>query len=448
MALAIDSCTMNVLSDHGNTTHSPFARGCFSPRGRGGRGGFAAPKGPNPSAAPGDISCIGANSWIRSRSLLLAAVASVLMLPSSSYGADGVHVVHGVGHASVADGDTARAEYEARASARINALESLGVKVSSVTYSDYKSVLDQVVVKRVQGFIDRDRVVGRSTNEDGMMEVVVEAWVRADLTEEELEKRRRALVVALDIHESVLDENGSEARDHPDRVVQETVKNDLIQRGFAAYTLRDIAEIQHLRKNLSAASGTTTGDLMDWTLAGVLIHGSVESRFSERGISVQDYFGRMQQGLYYRAFPRVKASEAAGTPIPEGSIYIAQGVKGYQMDPARAAREALTKCGSQVALKMAGALSEFARQNRVRFTLIVDGLPNVGRYRRLKRILGGLRWMAEASAGETFEAGGRATYNLVYEEKPFLLISQLHRLPGLEVVRFSGYEVVARYTGR
>lgn len=361
-----------------------------------------------------------------------------------------VHVARGVGLAAIYNNDIPQAEYEAKASARVHALESLGVRVTSQVYSDYKSILDDVVKAETEGYIVAERVARREEVGDGLYEVEIEAWVRTALTPEEKEKRRRKMVVVVDVPERIRRREMADGQDHPERVVQEVLKDSLIARGFQVYTLRDMEELQRLRRILADLAGKTAHleRAMDWTLAGVLVHGEVESRFTEAGPEVEDYFGQPQQGLWYRAFPRITASEAQGMSIPGGNVHIARGVKAYHLDQDRASWEALVACGEEVAPELVEALVKFAELDQVTFRVEIEGLPDLGQYRRFKRILGKLRWVVRADAGEQFEAGGKGVYTLVYKEKPFLLMSQLHRIPGLEVVSVSGYRVRARYSGR
>ena len=382
--------------------------------------------------------------------LLLVVLLGVSVASSASAQDRDLYVVRGAGLAAIYNNDIPQAQQEARAAARVNALESLGMQVTAQTYADHKSILDHTVQTKTEGFIQEERVLRQETNADGLYEVEIEAWVRTVLTEEERAKRRRNLVVALDVAERVRRQEEAEGQDHAERVIQEMLKDALIGQGFQAYTFRDIQEIRQLRARLSGASEDAVGlaDLMDWTMAGVLVHGEAESRFSEAGPQTEDYDGRMQQMIYYRAFPRIKASEARGPSIPEGNIYIAEGVKGYQLNPDRASRDALVRCGNEVASRLVKALSEHAQRNQVTFRVEVEGLPDLERFRYYKNVLGHLRWVAEVSAGETFQAGGLAAYSVVYKEKPFLLMSQLHRIPGLEVIRSSGYTVTARYVGK
>jgi len=360
----------------------------------------------------------------------------------------GLHVARGIGLAAIYDNNIPQAQYEAKASARVNALESLGVRVTSKAYSDHKSILDQTVLQRTQGYISEERVIQEGSTAEGLYEVVIEAWIDTIMTADEVEKRRRNLLVALDLPERIRHQDESASGDHPDRVVQEMLKDALIERGFQAFTLRDIRELLAMRGSLAEMVGTpeSLSDLSNLTMAGVLVHGEVESRFSEALPQVEDYFGKMQQGLFYRAFPRIKASDAYGGAIPKGNIYIAEGVKGANLSPDRSAREALVECGKVVIDRLVGGLSAYAQQHQVTFSVEVRGLRNVGQYRRYKRILENLMHVVEVQAVEAFSVGEKAVYLVTYQEKPFLLMSQIHRIPGLVVEQFSGLSVKARYT--
>ena len=357
-----------------------------------------------------------------------------------------LHVAYGSGLAVVMNGDIPQAQYEAKASARVNALESLGVQVSAQIYTDQTRILDATVLRTTEGYIEAERVLRSELMPNGLYEVDIEAWVRTELTKKERSRRQRKLVVAVDLSESIRHQGASDGVDYPDRVVQEMLKNALIQQEFQAYTLRDIQEMRSLYSNLNQALGSTldAASLTRLTLASVWVHGAVESRFSEIGPKVESYFGEEQQGIFYQAYPRITASKIHGGPIPGGSVFKPEGVKGYQLSADRAAQNALVNCGKEAVAALVEAISNHAQKDEVTFQMTIQGIPDLETFRKYKSILGKLRWVKSLEAGD-FQSGGHANYTMVYREQPFLLLSQLHRIPGLKVVQSEGFHVTAQY---
>ena len=367
-------------------------------------------------------------------------------LMSAPLMAQDVQIQQGEGLATIMNGDLAQAQYEARAAARVQALESLGIQVSSQVYTDQHRVLDATVLQKVEGYIERDRILSEEQTPDGQYRVVIEAHISSKMTDVERVRRQRNLVVVLDIQDQVKHQGVEIAKELEDRVVQAMVKDALIQQNFQVYTLRDIEEMRKLYKDLNQNIGSSldTGSLMRLTLAGVWVHGNVESRFSELAPKVENYYGEEEQGVWYRGYPRVTASTAHGTPIPGGSVYEPEGIKVYKLNSDRAAHAALVASGQKVVSEIVEAISIHAQKQEVTFKVKIEGLPRIEIFRKYKRVLSNLRWVKSVES-EDFQEGAAATYTVVYREKSFLFLSQLHRIPMLKVVEFEGYSVSVKY---
>jgi hypothetical protein len=377
---------------------------------------------------------------------IIAAVSLFCLLPNAGFCAV---LVTGEGMAPIDGRDVEQVRYEAIASARLHALESLGIRVTARTYADSKSILDQVVMQEVAG-----RIVGEVVLEDrvsdGLRWIRIQALVDTVLSDTDAARQRRQLVVALDIHEEIAHEDGK-ATVNEARIVQETLKQALSQQGYEVYTLRDIKEFRRVNAAAGQFFGQSGGasSLTDWTMAALFITGEVGAQFTEAGPEVEDYFGQLQRQHWYRAFPRVTVQRIHAGPLQEGSVFIAEGVKEVQLSPVRAARKALVKCGEEVSSRLMTAINNYAAKNEITFSVEVEGIPSLSQYRRFKFIFSNLKWVSRVDADETFESGQRAVYKVTYREKPFLLASQLHRIPRIRVDAIvSGYNVKATYESR
>ena len=392
--------------------------------------------------------------WCRYTCLLPAVLIHVAAASAdaaaAAYAADSIQVVQAEGYASIYAGDLGRARDEAIADARVGAIESLGFYLEGGATLSRGRLLDHGVRQRTQGFIVHQTVLeeGRRKDIPVMYRVRIEAWVKLALSPEERRRYRRKFSLVLDIPQEVLDEGESVGRSMRRRSVENALRDALIADGFQVYNRRQLGRIGEIDALLDQARERDPQSLRvvsDYAMAEVVVTGKVEVEYSSKGPETDLPTGERVRGYFYRAHPDVFAMEADSGREIAGYSHD-EGIKGYQLSPRRAAQDAATKAKEPVIQEILEGLRRYAGSDRITVTVAITGLPDVSKYRVYQRLLKGLRWVDDVQAND-FKGGRLSTYQVTYKEKFFFLLSQMHRLPGLDGVEGSNLRITAVYIG-
>ena len=353
-----------------------------------------------------------------------------------------VHFVTGYGVASVYNGDLGQADTEATADAQVNALESIGVQVSSQRFVERGMLLSNQVHIRTEGYIRTTEVIHRGVNDDtGLYEVELQAWIDTDLTPASLAERRRRTIVFLDLPETVQHDR-QKPQPLPERIVEDRLKAALSEEGFHAYTWTDLHLMQATLAHLGAAMPAQPDAWGNLLMAGLLVQGEVPLRFKERTEVDADRFF-----LFYRVYPRITVLEPVIPPRTCASFTHPIGFKGAVIRPGEVPAEARITTADSAVAHLVPVLKEYARLHTTRFTLAVDGLSDFAQYKLTLRLLRSRRFVGEVEGPEGFVPGKVTRFQIEYRETPDLLRSQLHRQPGLKVTHFQNTLIRAEFTG-
>ncbi len=346
-------------------------------------------------------------------------------------------VVEVTGEAAIVNDDVATARLEAISRARWAAVEQVAqVQVRSESFVNNFALLDESIIKRTSGVIEKSEIIAESRDGDIYL-VRLQATVGVDSALAVIRQVARNRAVAVYIP-AVL----------PDGVVWEShALSERLNGSFVAvgYEVVDVADsrlgivLDDLHAAAAAGDSIALRSLLYRYLTNVVLLGDVSlvqsGRKGERDHTGILPFDVVTARLNYR----LVGGDDSGlrTVLASGHLSAKGGGNGWRQASARAMVQLADDAAPEIVRMLQRSIVAKTPLVRIR----VDGVSSLEADRAVREHLGRISWVAR------IESEGMGRYLVEYPEKTLYLAAALNKLEGVRVIDFGQNSVLARVEG-
>jgi hypothetical protein len=331
--------------------------------------------------------------------------------------------------ATIIDQDVAQARDQAIADARVKALEkAVGVHIESETLLKNELLLDSAIRDRTAGFIQDYRVLaGTERREEDLYKLEIEARV----VPKDFQGKLKALLSNASIIVHIPETLCQRPVDAP-RVENEVI-NVLTAEGFQVLDRAQARRLNRRDVDLVALQGDREAAVRMGLkfLSNIIISGVAQAHFGQETGGI---FSPRTEG-YVRVIEADTARILVNHRMPSR-------VRAFGLNCEDAGGKALEKLGLETAQFILNKLKEHLKENRRRITVEAAGLKELDDLRRLRMLLGELRWVSEVEEGAFQRPVGRIS--IKYPEKTIYLATTLNRRPEYKLISFDNNTILLR----
>lgn len=363
------------------------------------------------------------------------------------------------GEARIINEDIPSARLEAIARARWNAIEqAIGVQISAQTLVQDMQLVDDVISKKVSGFISSHKILNEELSEGGLR-VRMTACVEPEKASEALSNlgRNKSISVVVPARKPRVTDEGEtttskndRARKSITRTTDEQEESNIFSENLigrlaeTGYTVTDIApthlvDAEAVDKAIRSGNFLSMRSVLYKTLSNLLLLGKIDYTVSQRrgddiGYGLENPFNRVTVRLTYRL---INHSQETGQFVILGAGTAEnQGVATSVEDAASKALQLLADKNIPVIInKLSNHIKGITKKIRV----TVTGSPDIGRTLDMKQLLSEIAWVTD------IEAIGPNEFKLSYPENTLYLANSLSRDTRLKVTEFAPDRVTLKY---
>jgi hypothetical protein len=349
------------------------------------------------------------------------------------------------GEATVFNNDLPAAREEALVDAQRNAVEQvLGVQIRAQSAVQNFMLADDNVLSMVDGYVKSSKVLSEKMEKEYLV-LQVEVEVTKEVTPESAAKllRNFSCVVGFvnQIDGQVVDDN---------RMTNALIAK-LVKAKFDVRDASQVSSIGGMQSELVAAAQKSdlaaARNIGYKLLSNIVIPGMVSLKAGETR-QVSGFSGPVTM---YTAICQmdVHAIETSTGRIIAQYAAPMEGITGTGTTTDKAEADALNKAATKAfGTDFFEQLAAYGKDKGIEVQVIVDGVPNVDTYMRVKSTLNNIRFRDSEVKEDGFQQGKSSTFSFKYAENIQLIALKLDHLPNLFVTETTKDKVMAKYTAQ
>ncbi len=377
------------------------------------------------------------------RTLMSLAVGLGLMACLTAPGFSQERCVDAEGEAVVVGNDLPSARMEATARAKWAAIEqTVGTEVKAQSFVQNFTLVDDAIKTQTGGAVKRFKVVKQETR-DNMVVVRINACIEPTKAREAVSALALNSAVAVFIPARKPNARKGEDEFEETNILSETLIGRLTDQGYAVVDVvpTGAADAQEIEKAFKTGSTVLLRSLMYKFLSNLLIIGKIDYTISVRkgediGYGIAMPFQNVTVRLTYRML--AKNNKTGKTEILTAAVEQAGGMA-YDVEDATA--RAMEEMAEKLTPKILDKVAEYIQGNVKKVRVEVRDVKDLDANMEVRDILRKTVWVTDV------EEKGMGRFVVGYPENTLYLANSLKQREGLDVVDFSPYSLVLKYSG-
>lgn len=377
-----------------------------------------------------------------------------------SYSEAKMQCINSDGEAAILNNDIPSAKAEAIARAKWNAIEKVaGVKVKAQTVVQNFALVDDAVIKQIQGVISKYKLQ-KEWKDGDIYKVILNACVEPSKADNAISKLalNNSVAVFIPAKKPKISEEREEIYRGPHsksehhylktkdeyeeaNILSETIIGALTDKGVTVVDVipTNIADASMIEKAMKSGNYIDLKSIMYKTLSNLLLIGKVDYSISTRkgqdiGYGLTMPVNNVTTRLTYRVVAKEKDSDrviivAAGT----------EEAKGMAMNVEDATAQSMKNLAEKFVPVVFEKISKYIQGLAKKVTVKVKNVNDINRNFEIKEILQNIAWVTEV------EEKGFGEFSVSYPESTVYLANSLSQ-KGFEIINFSQYMITLNYS--
>ena len=392
--------------------------------------------------------------------LLFLTLCTILAGNTACVTAADVTCLDTLGEARIVNGDVPSARMEAIARARWNAVvKALGIQIRTQTLVQNMRLVDDVIIKKVGGFISKHTVLSEETDVE-TIKVKINACVEPEKAAEAVTVlgRNHSVSVLIPVRRPRVNDEGEtttssksdRTRKSSTRTIDEQEESNIFSENLigrlteTGYTVTDIApatmvDAEVVDRVMRSGNFITLRSVLYKNLSNVLLVGKVDYTVSDRrgddiGYGADNPFNRVTVRLTYRLISR--------SPETGQMVILGAGTAenhGMATNVEDAASKGLQALADKTIPVLMEKLEKFIKGVTKKIRIKIVGSGDSERTLDIKQMLSEISWVTD------IEAVGLNEYTLNYPENTLYLANSLARDRRLKVAEFAPDRITLEY---